>query len=71
MIYFFNCIDPPIFSNFSTADFDAKLASILTFTLISPVPKILSLVEFLLIIFSFFNKSEFKTLLMFIFFIYK
>ena len=42
--YFFNCIDPPTFSSFSTADFDAKSASIFTLFLISPVPKILSFI---------------------------
>ena len=41
--YFFLIrIDPPIFSNFSLADFEIKSASILILTLISPVPKILS-----------------------------
>ena len=49
---------PPAFFNFSIADFDIKSASILTFSLISPEPRILSLSEFLLISFSFFNKEE-------------
>ena len=45
--YFFNCKDPPIFSSFSMAAFEAKSASMLTFSLISPVPKIFNFVEFL------------------------
>ena len=57
MIYFFSWIDPPIFSNFLTADFDARLASMLTLSLISPVPKIFNFVEFLLINLSFFKVS--------------
>ena len=57
---FFNFIDPPIFSIFFCADFDAKLASILILSLISPVPKIFNLIDFLLINLCFFNNSEFK-----------
>ena len=67
--YFFNCIDPPIFSSFSIADFDAKSASILILSFISPEPKIFNFIEFLLINFNFFNKSEFKISVGLIFFL--
>ncbi len=71
MIYFFSWIDPPIFSNFSTADFEAKFASILTLSLISPVPKIFNFVEFLFIILYFFNNSALRSsLVLIVFFIY-
>ena len=66
--YFFNCIDPPIFSSFSIADFDAKSASILILSLISPEPKILSFFEFLFINFNFFNNDEFNISLVLIVF---
>ena len=60
--YFFNCIDPPIFSSLVNADFDAKSASILILSLISPVPKILSFLNFLFIKFNFLRVEELSTL---------
>ena len=39
MYYFLSCIDPPIFSSFSNADFDAISASIFILFLISLLPK--------------------------------
>ena len=51
------------------AAFEAKSASMLTFSLISPVPKIFNFVEFLFINLSFFKISEFITSLDLIFFL--
>ena len=60
---------PPAFSNLTTAAFDIRSASMLTLSLISPVPRIFNFCEFLFISFNFLSKTIFITSLVLIIFL--